>query len=247
MRIQLPHHFLYAILCCFCLLNACRNNDVDSLQLNEIDKFLSVGDSLQLGYTKVEPENMNFDITWTSSNNAVATVDAQGLIVAHAEGEAVITSHVGKESASCNIHVVTYGFKNAVIFDTQVPNRFKLILSTKPAFQQQPVSNSSNVSLVLDVLLPADSTNIVTGLYSLKTDEQTVPPYFFAGLPNQPEGSFFLFNDKKDTLFVNGGQFNITNPEKYLIIGELTTSGKEDKALSFIYEGTIPIKNTLKQ
>lgn len=65
---------------------------VTSLSLNETDATLNEGETLQLTAT-VSPENAsNKSLKWSSSNEAVATVDQSGLITAIAKGNAVITA-----------------------------------------------------------------------------------------------------------------------------------------------------------
>ena len=45
-------------------------------------------------------------LTWTSSNEAVATVTNYGMVVAHTEGEAIITASCNGFEASCKVNVV---------------------------------------------------------------------------------------------------------------------------------------------
>lgn len=46
------------------------------------------------------------NVTWTSSNEAVATVDSSGTVTAHALGTVVITATAGDASVSCTIEVI---------------------------------------------------------------------------------------------------------------------------------------------
>lgn len=81
--------------------SACKNEGQDVIKL-KLDKVtLEVGQS----YT-VPVEKASGDITWTSSNVAIATVNAGGTVTAVAEGSAAITATVGKASASLNVTVV---------------------------------------------------------------------------------------------------------------------------------------------
>ena len=222
------------------LLPACSNRDAfEAMRLNEQDIYLGVGDSLQLGYTKVEAEDENASITWKSSNSDVATVDADGLVVARTEGQAVITSHSGRDEASCVVHVVTYGFKNAVLFDTPMPGHFKLLLSATPP-AQPPANGQQQPLLVLEVVLPADSTNIVSGHYPLSAGEDAQPPCFLPGNRVNGSSSCLLGSAKQDTLFVHEGQFDVYYSKTYLIHGELTTD--DESTFSFMYEGVVPSK-----
>ena len=45
-------------------------------------------------------------MTWTSSNPAVATVNANGTVHAVAAGEATITAQAGDKSATCKVTVI---------------------------------------------------------------------------------------------------------------------------------------------
>ncbi|MCR5150027.1 MAG: InlB B-repeat-containing protein [Clostridiales bacterium] len=67
---------------------------------------LTAGDTYTLNYTiENAPEDMG-DITWKSSDKAVATVGADGVVTAKQAGEAVITAKAGFNTASCKITVL---------------------------------------------------------------------------------------------------------------------------------------------
>lgn len=54
----------------------------------------------------VMPENTTYNtVTWTTSDPAIATVDAEGLVTAVAEGNAIITATCGNVSAECAVLV----------------------------------------------------------------------------------------------------------------------------------------------
>jgi uncharacterized protein YjdB/GH25 family lysozyme M1 (1,4-beta-N-acetylmuramidase) len=81
--------------------------DVTSISLNKSSDTLNVGDTDALT-TSISPSNAtNNNIDWTSSNNAVATVDKNGKITAIAAGSAVITaqSEDGNKTATCSVTV----------------------------------------------------------------------------------------------------------------------------------------------
>ena len=76
------------------------------------------GLSMTVGYTvsdpitltaTVAPEDTTEDktVTWTSDNEAVATVDANGVVTAVASGTANITAKVGGVTATCTVTVTT--------------------------------------------------------------------------------------------------------------------------------------------
>ena len=77
---------------------------VESVSLNKTETTIEVGGSETLVAT-VNPSNAdNPTVTWSSSNEAVATV-VDGLVTAIAEGTAVITAQAGEKSATCTVTV----------------------------------------------------------------------------------------------------------------------------------------------
>ncbi len=78
-----------------------------SLTLDEKKKELYVGDTYRLGYVVTPTNAANTDVTWSSSNSSVASVNSSGLITAKAVGQAIITVKTkdGTLSASCTITV----------------------------------------------------------------------------------------------------------------------------------------------
>ena len=80
---------------------------VESISLDQTDLTLTVGGTATLTAT-VLPENAdNKNVTWTSSNSSIATVDANGKITAVAPGLAVViaTTVDGGKVATCAVTV----------------------------------------------------------------------------------------------------------------------------------------------
>lgn len=75
-----------------------------ALTLSPTVVTLKVGDTQQLTAT-VEPTDQNYTVTFTSDNEQIATVDANGLVKAVAEGTANITAKVGNLTAKSVITV----------------------------------------------------------------------------------------------------------------------------------------------
>ena len=77
---------------------ACKDKEpqADKLSLNKTEVTIAVGETAQL--------TANLDVTWASSNEAVATVDA-GLVKGIAAGEANITAKAGDQTAVCKVTV----------------------------------------------------------------------------------------------------------------------------------------------
>ena len=83
--------------------------NVSSVQLNESAMSLSVGETGNLTATVNPSDATDKTVTWTSSNTAVATVDANGKVTAVAPGTAVIvvTTTDGGKTASCTVTVTS--------------------------------------------------------------------------------------------------------------------------------------------
>ncbi|MBR4966089.1 MAG: leucine-rich repeat protein, partial [Lachnospiraceae bacterium] len=77
-----------------------------SISLNESDISLKKGAQSKLEVI-YNPENTNVDktITWSSDNEAVATVKEDGTVVAVASGIATITAKVKDKKATCKVYV----------------------------------------------------------------------------------------------------------------------------------------------
>lgn len=79
--------------------------DVASVTLNRSALAMTRGQTETLTAT-VSPDNAtNKTVTFTSSNPAVATVDAQGKVLAISSGTAVITAKAGEKAALCPVAV----------------------------------------------------------------------------------------------------------------------------------------------
>lgn len=93
------------------LFTYCEKEDnvisVQSVTLDETSLSLSVGDTERLVATVTPDDATNKNVVWSSSDEAVATVDQNGIITAIKEGQATITvsSTDGNKTASCNVTV----------------------------------------------------------------------------------------------------------------------------------------------
>ena len=69
---------------------------------------LEAGKTLQLNVTSSDEDP--FEVVWSSSNDAVATVDANGLVTAVDKGEAIIKAKIGEVEKTCTIKVFKYEY-----------------------------------------------------------------------------------------------------------------------------------------
>ena len=78
---------------------------VESIELNHSAVVLTLGETVQLS-AEVFPEDAYYrSLTWSSTNESVATVDKTGFVKAVAAGKATINVAVGEVVAGCRITV----------------------------------------------------------------------------------------------------------------------------------------------
>ncbi len=79
--------------------------EVESVTVSPKSNNLEVGKTRQLN-VEIEPSNAtNQDVVYTSDNEAIATVDANGLVTAIAEGTATITVTVDGKTDTATVNV----------------------------------------------------------------------------------------------------------------------------------------------
>jgi hypothetical protein len=82
------------------MFGSCKNEGTDVIKLKGSKITLTVGQSYTIGV-----QEHSGAITWASSNEAVATVNAEGTVTAVAVGSAAVTATVGKAKATMDVTV----------------------------------------------------------------------------------------------------------------------------------------------
>ena len=87
-------------------VNITVNAPLKGIKLNKTELTLKKGTSETLVVT-YDPEDTTDDktVTWTSSDESVASVDSNGKVTAHKDGQATITAKVGNYTAECKVNV----------------------------------------------------------------------------------------------------------------------------------------------
>ena len=137
---------------------------VTGVKLDKTELSLYTGESALLNAT-VEPDNAtNKTVTWSSNNEAVATVD-NGKVTAVAEGEATITvtTEDGSNTAICKVKVTqsTYSITSDIM---ALDFGSTYIGYTQPTAQTVTITNTGNRLQTLDQ--PTSTTNFVVGTLS---------------------------------------------------------------------------------
>ena len=78
---------------------------VESITLNKTEAEIFVGAEEKLTATVLPEDATNKDVTWTSSDTTIATVDSNGKVTAKSVGTAAIKAKAGDKSATCTIKV----------------------------------------------------------------------------------------------------------------------------------------------
>ena len=83
---------------------------VSGITLDKTELELNGGETAQLTATVTPEDATDKTVTWSSSNEAVATVSADGLVKAVAGGEATITAAAGDCTATCKVTVAAASY-----------------------------------------------------------------------------------------------------------------------------------------
>ncbi len=157
---------------------------VESVSISDDDIEMKNGDTYQVVYN-ISPENAtNKSVTWSSSENSVATIDANGLITAVSAGNTVITIETEDGKLQDMLNVVVTPLTSVEISDDNIkiyPNPIQNTLFIE-------MGNISKYEVVINDI----SGNI---LYS-QFDENEID------FRNFPSGNYYL------TLIVNNKYYN---------------------------------------
>lgn len=95
---------------------------IQSIILNKNDLTMNIGDTEKL-YATTYPSETTNSLIWTSSNENVASVSSEGLVVAKEEGSTYITVKTSNNiSATCRIEVIN----NSTANENDLTNRIKI-------------------------------------------------------------------------------------------------------------------------
>ena len=148
------------------IINVSLDNASVTVDNNTLD--LKVGETSAINATK-HPDTIMLDITYTSSNSSVVTVDKKGIVTAVGEGTAVITVEVGddeiyaKNSTTVNVTVRKIATEIESSAVTTVYNVDKNLIVTLKDADGKPISGASiTVDLNGDKTYTTDKNGQVT-------------------------------------------------------------------------------------
>ncbi len=148
-----------------------------------------IGETVQLS-TTVLPDNSLQTVTWTSSNDDIATVDASGLVTFVGDGDVTITAHASDESGvtgTINLSTVVSNLKTASEIGTIVKDLSNNTLTS------EEYSFRAVVSAIKDEknFIMRDSTGLIQG-YSITASK--LPEGMKAGDVVLVKAKFCKFN-----------------------------------------------------
>lgn len=132
--------------------------ETTGIKLSDENINIAKGNAVTLTAT-LEPEGAIDKITWSSSNNTVATVDTNGKVTAVAPGKATITAQAENHTATCEVTV--YEVKSDVeapVIDTSEPVD-EVTVGIKDKESQQNISNTMT-SIVDDIINKKEVTSV---------------------------------------------------------------------------------------
>ena len=133
------------------------------ISLDKTALELSAGGTAALAPTVTLPEGSDLTVTWATSDAAVATVDAAGLVTAGAPGTATITATVaaGAYSAACTVTVKPAAIESSVYAIDRTTGRMKGLSKFTPTDLLYKRLNNAQADLAI---LASDGTPF-TGTY----------------------------------------------------------------------------------
>lgn len=161
---------------------------VTNVTLNQTELSLIVDGTAKLDAT-VEPNDAtNKNVTWSSDNDDVATVDADGNVKAVAPGTATITATTqdGSHTATCTVTVTakTYTVSvnpSSIDFGPECPDY------TQPAAQSVTITNTGNQTV--KVTLPTATDYTITGGNEFTGNTASITPKGTATFTVQPNSN----------------------------------------------------------
>ena len=175
---------------------------VTGVTLNKTSDELAIGGTLQLEATITPSDATEKAVTWESSNPAVATVSATGLVTAVAKGSATITvtTKDSGKTATCAITV-----KEEVVPPTPGGDAFTL------------VTDASTLQAGMELIIVSTENKVAAGQWNSKNK------YLETANVTIENNTIVLAENSTAIIFTlggNSGAWTLTNPE-----GKLLSSG----------------------
>ena len=164
-------------------------NYVESVELDKAEAVLDLGKTVELKATVNPADADDKTLRWTSSNTAVATVDANGKVTAVAVGNAVITCesmdnfNINKDAsikAECKVFVKTEDMEFAVTEISFDAESVELPIDNTTGVALNPVFNPADAPASACTWTVKDAAGYTTNQLVVKDGKVFVNPEVFA-------------------------------------------------------------------
>ena len=135
---------------------------VENITLNETELSLYVKDTATLTATVLPPNAYNTQVTWSSSDDTIATVDQNGLVTAVSKGTATITATAADSQGAKATCTVTVKNRSGM-----VPQK-TLTFDTKGGSEIEPLTENYGKTIVLADYTPKRNGYKFVGWYKDK-------------------------------------------------------------------------------
>ena len=127
---------------------------VTGINVTSPSKTIKIGTSSNTEYNVIPPCATNKNVSWSSNNSEIATVDDRGVVTSHSSGQAVITvsTEDGNYSASCTYNISPL-VSSIVLDKTNIvtgigdQNEIRATINPYDAFDKSIVWSSNNSSV----------------------------------------------------------------------------------------------------
>lgn len=152
--------------------------DVTGVTIGENDQTLSLEEMFQLTATVAPADATNKNLTWTSSDDTVATVSETGLVTANKVGSAIITvtTEDGDFQDSVQIEVpgITINAPSTLLNTERNPMSIQLEVDVYPATTVNWISDDGNIATVTDGLVEPVELSDGDGGFYYESGEVTI-------------------------------------------------------------------------
>ena len=141
-----------------------KSPEVTEIRLNKSQATLKVTETDQLVATVLPESASGYNVVWSSSDNAIATVD-NGLVTAKMEGSVTITASVGELSATCTVYVIRNN--QTIVWDQEIGSikaGDEVVLtaySTSSLPIEYEIAIGSNIGTIVGSTLKTSSNGVI--------------------------------------------------------------------------------------
>ena len=189
---------------------------VESIKINEEELDIKKGESTSLTVT-INPKNTTEDttITWSSSDEGIATIDSNGVVKGISEGNVVITAKLGELTSTIDVNVEEIPLTSIEISNkdnkVEVDGELQLVVAPTPSDTTDELIftyKSSDESIAT-----VDSNGVVKGI---KKGKVTITVTYADGIEDTID---LVINEPASKVSVASPNTGVTSIIVYIIIG----------------------------